>query len=174
MRTRAAAAALALVATACFGPDPNVNERGEGRPEVAVSFPDRVAASSTPTARVEVSNPGPGDIPSLVVAFALVGPGAGQTEVPDPLVGFGRRGRNPSIVEVVPEPTSVSRDAVVFTFEAAEGGGPLLPEGESTTIAFRIRAPVGPGVVANSVTVYDGTDPSRVRGARLETTVQSS
>lgn len=172
MRVPAALVALALVGAACFGPDPNVTEQGEGRPELVVRFPDSVAASSIATARLEVSNPGPGDIPTLVVAFALVGPGQGQTEVPDPLVGFGRRGENPSIVAVEPEPASVSPDGVVFTFEGA-GGAPVLPEGDRTTIAFRVRTPVRPGVAANSVSVYDGTDPSRVRGARLETSVSA-
>jgi hypothetical protein len=171
-RTAALLGAVVLLAS-CFGPDPNLTESGEARPQIRIRFPDIVEAKTVETAVLTVENPGPGDIPTLVVAFALVGPGKGQRLPPSPLIGFGRRGANPSIVATTPEPMGVSANGSVYTF-GTEGASPrpILPAGESMTIEFRIRTPVVTGVAANSVTVYDGTDVNRVRGIRLEARVR--
>ena len=89
----------------------------------------------------------------------------GASDLPDALIGFGAKGKNPSIVSVDPEPRAVSIDGVVYTFDG-------LTEGESTEIAFTIRTPGFQGRFANSVIVADGSDPERSRGVPLETRVE--
>jgi hypothetical protein len=158
-------AALALLAAACYGPDPDVSPAGRGLPELAVDFPARSEAGSTQTAVLTVTNPGPEAMGQVVVAFLRVGPGGGSTELPTPIVDGAARHRNPAIVSIDPEPNAISLPAVEFTF-----GG--LAEGESMEIRFRLQIPETRGQAANSVTVYEGSDPQRARGIRLQTEVE--
>jgi hypothetical protein len=171
LRAGALVGALFLL-SACFGPDPNLTEGGQGKPAVSVDFPPSVPVSATATAVVHVTNPGPGAIRTLVVAFSLVGPAAGERGVPDPLVGFGAKGRNNSVVSISPHATAVSKDGDVYTFGPRGGRAAALPAGSSTAISFRLRTPAQPGTVANAVTVYDGSAPDRASGDRLETDVK--
>lgn len=164
MRRLAVAAALLLVPAACFGPDPNVTESGKGLPFLEIDFPPRVQARSTHTATLTVENRGPGDMGSVVVAFASVGVAGASGPLADDLVPISVGGDNPAIASITPEPESVSDDGVVYVF-----GG--LPEGETMTIEFEIVAPDTPGPAANSVSVYDGAESDRIRGLRLETLV---
>ena len=158
-------AVLALLgAAACYGPDPNVSPAGRGLPELSVDFPETAAAGSTQTAVLTISNPGPEPMSRVVVAFLRVGPGGGSTELPTPIVDGAARHKNPAIVDIDPKPDAVSLSAVQFTF-----GG--LPDGESTEISFRLKIPRATGQAANSVTVYEGSDPQRASGIRLQTTV---
>lgn len=157
-------AAVALL-PGCFGPDPNVTETGKGRPIVSVGFAAQSAAGSVSTATVRVRNPGPGDMARIVVAFAYVGPAAGGEELPTPIVGPALRRKLSAVVKVHPEPRARSRDRVVYVFDG-------LAEGESAILHFDLRVPDEPGIAANSVTVYDGDDPERAAGGRLETLVR--
>ncbi|MBA3431710.1 MAG: hypothetical protein H0U16_09560 [Actinobacteria bacterium] len=151
---------LGLALGACYGDAPRLSESGQGLPEVTVDFPLRAEAGSTQEAVFGVSNPGPGDIGSLVVAFAR----AGDPDLPEPIVDAGSRGANEAVVSVEPEPLGVSDDGVVYRFEGIE-------EGKATTIAFRLEVPDISGTAANAVQVYDGADIERATGVRLETTV---
>jgi len=165
VQPRRAPATLALVAltatSACFSARSELSASGRGLPQPTVAFPERAAPGTVHSARLEVRNPGPGDITTLVVAFALVGAPAAEG-LPTPLVGPGRKGR---VLKVTPAPSSVSADGSVYRFGS-------LAEGETTTVTFTLRVPRRPGLAANSVTVYDDTDPSRARGVRLETLVE--
>jgi hypothetical protein len=166
-QTAAARLALGLVALAvpaCYRDASSLAPSGKGLPQVVVDFPATSNPGSVHTARLEVTNPGPGDIGRLAVSFALVGAPAAQG-LPTPVVAAARRGRRTSVLAVSPRPTSVGSNGVVYRFAA-------LPEGEVATIAFRLRVPRAEGQAANSVTVYDELDPSRARGVRLETTVK--
>ena len=153
----------ALVATACFGPDPNLTESGKGKPRVTVEFPAEVQRSSVNTAVVEVTNPGPGDMAGFSIEFSLVGLG-GTQGVPTPLVASGSQEKSPSIDGVDPEPNAVSLEGVRFFFGALEEGG-------STTVRFEIVAPDEPGTAANAVIVADTEEAERSRGVRLVTEV---
>jgi hypothetical protein len=155
----------ALLAVACTGPDPNLTPEGAGLPELEISFPEQSAPGSVQRAVMTVTNPGPRPMSSLVIAFARVGPAAGGEELPAPIVDGGANHENPAVQSVAPEPDAVSLAAVEFTFDG-------LDEGESTEIAFELQVPERAGAAANSVTVYDGSDVARVRGARLETVVR--
>lgn len=162
MRRIAPVLLLSLSLAACFGgTDPDTTESGESKPVLSIEFPPSVEASSEHVASLEIENPGPGDLDAVVVSFALLG----ASDLPDALVGFGAKNQNPSIVDIDPKPRAVSLDGVVYTFDG-------IPETESMTIEFTIRAPVLPGRYANSVTVADGADPSRARGIPLETRVE--
>lgn len=164
-RISAVSVFVALIVAGCFGEDPNLTESGLGRPVVSVTFPELSAPGSLQDAEVTIENPGPGDMTSVVVAFARVGPAQGGGPLPYPIVDPGARRKNPNIAAVEPEPVGISTDAVVFRF------GPLA-EGESMTITFTLRVPAEPGPAANSITAYAGEDPSRARGVRLETQVE--
>jgi hypothetical protein len=163
-RSLAAALVLVLALSACYRDASNLSASGEGLPQVAVEFPETSAPGSVHTAALEIVNPGPGDIERLAVSFALVGAPAAQG-LPVTLVGAAGGGRRDTVLGVSPRPMSVSPDGVVYRFEG-------LAEGESVTIEFELRVPDTPGVAANSVIVSDDSDPSRARGARLETTVE--
>lgn len=150
---------------ACFaGRNPDVTPSGEGLPRLSLTFPKAVKSGTTEIAVVEVTNPGPGDMDSVLVAFSRVG-AAGVTELPTPIVDSGVGGRNPAVVAIEPEPNSVSSDAVVFAFDGLE-------EGESITIEFTLRMPDERGPAANAIIVYDGQDVGRARGVRLETILE--
>lgn len=155
----------ALAATSCYRADPDVTPQGAGLPELEIEFPANAAPGSVHPAVMMVTNPGPRPMTTLVVAFARVGPSGGGADLPAPIVDGGAQRENPAIVSVDPEPRAVSLAGVEFTFDG-------LAEGESTEITFELKVPVASGEAANSVTVYEGSDPRRIRGARLETIVQ--
>jgi hypothetical protein len=156
--------ALLLVGAACAG-DANLTDTGKGKPFVAAEFPATVEAGSTEQLKISVENPGPGDIRTIVVAFSLVGPLAGQSELPAPLIAIGVDGESPSVAGVEPLPAGISQDGVLYTFEG-------LDEGESGTFIFDVKVPEQPGTAANSVQVYDGQELERASGVRVETTVE--
>lgn len=164
MRRVAAAAVLLTVLAGCFGPDPNLTESGKGKPVITADFPATVGRGVTATATLTIENPGPGDMRSVVVAFASVGVPAASGPLPVELVPVAPGSENPAIVSITPEPRDVSDDGVVFVFDG-------LPEGEAMEVAFEIRAPEEAGPAANSVSVYAGEEADRIRGLRLETVV---
>ena len=163
MRLSCALTAVALLfSTGCYrGPDPNLTESGKGRPDVIVEAPPEAGRGDKVTAVVRVTNPGPGDMESIVVAFSRIG----DPQLPTPIVEVGRGGRTDGIADVTPEPVAISQDAVIYRF-----GG--LTEGTSTEITFELVMPQITGEVGNAVTVYDGAEPERARGARLALTVR--
>ena len=150
----------ALVFNGCFGPDPNVTEGGKGKPEVELVFPDTAPPGSVQTAELTITNPGPGDMRSLVVAFSRLG----DPKLPVPIVDVTARGGEGAVDDVEPQPNAVSRDGVVYTFDG-------VPEGDSVTFTFRLQMPVSRGLAGNAILVYDGQDPDRARGVRLEVEV---
>jgi hypothetical protein len=155
----------ALLVVSCYGADPNVTPEGAGLPELEIEFPERAESDSVQRAVLTITNPGPRPMTTVVVAFARVGPSGAGAELPAPIVDGGAQRKNPAIMSIEPEPRAVSLAAVEFTFDG-------LAEGESTDITFELRVPGAPGEAANSVTVYEGSDPSRIRGARLQTMVR--
>ncbi len=165
MRRLWAAATTLMLLVACFGPDPNLTDEGKGLPVLTIDFPATVRAGTTNTATVTVENPGPGDMGSVVVAFATVGVAAASGPLPAELVPIAAGRDNPAVRSVNPEPKSVSTDGVIYVFEG-------LQVGEKMPIEFEIVVPRQPGPAANSVSVYDGADTNRVRGLRLETVVR--
>jgi hypothetical protein len=153
--------ALALVVLgACFAGTQNVTESGEGFPELALEFPATAAPGATATAELTVTNPGPGDMESLAVSFSRLG----DPELPPPIVDVVARNGEGTVKEVRPQPTAISPDGVVYTFDG-------LPEGESVTIEFDLVVPSVDGPAGNAILVSDGQDPERARGVRLETEV---
>lgn len=157
-------ATLALAAGgACFASGGDLTASGKGKPQLVVEFPATVAPASTEDLVLDVSNPGPGDMDSVLVAFTHVGvPGSGLGEA---LVPFASGGENPAVQSVDPEPESVSEDGVVYRFAG-------LAAGESTTITFSLVMPSVRGPASNSVQVYDGSEVDRAVGERVSTTVQ--
>jgi hypothetical protein len=159
-----------LLGAVCAGSGASLTESGRGKPEVQVSFPARTSPASVETAVVDVTNPGPGDIDSLFVAFSLVGVG-GVDGVAEPLVETGARGHSPSIVNVRPPPEATSRDGVIYRFSDPTGRRPILAVGDSVQVEFDLRAPHELGRAASSLQVYAGEDPARSQGTLLETEV---
>lgn len=135
-----------------------------GDPFIAVDFPATVEPGGEADAIFTISNPGPQDIDSLIIAFARVGPSPGSYELPNPIVDPGQDEMNPNIVAIDPDPIATSPDAVLFRFEG-------LAEGEEMTITFTFRIPDVAGEVANSVTAYAADDPSRAQGIRVSAQV---
>jgi hypothetical protein len=158
-----AVAVLAVLLVGCSGGTPETSS-GLGLPQVSIDFPASSAPGSSHIARLHVTNPGPGRMSSIVVAFSRTGPSPGATELPPPVVDVGFAQSNASIKAIHPRPAGVSPDGVVYTF------GPLSV-GASTTISFTLKVPATPGVVANAVVVYDGQHTDRARGVRLQTVV---
>jgi hypothetical protein len=159
----AALLAVLGVTTACFTTNSNVNGEGHGLPQMSIEFPPVAPAGSTQELKIEVTNPGPGEMDSVFVAFTAVGvPGSG---IGEPLVAPAANGRNPAIVSIEPDADDVSDDGVVYRF-------PGLEVGDSTTIAFSIVVPDTAGPASNSVQVYDGSEPDRAVGMRVRTMVQ--
>ena len=154
---------LLCAGAACYGSGSNLSESGKGIPTLTVEFPETVTAGATEDLVLVVTNPGPGDMDSVFIAFTHVGvPGSGLGNA---LVPFGADGENPAIADISPEPDSVSQDGSVYRF-------PRLAEGDSTTITFSVIVPVVRGAAANSVQVYDGSELDRGIGKRVATTVQ--
>ena len=89
----------------------------------------------------------------------------------DPLVEIGARGRSPSIVDVAPRPDAISSDGVIYRFSSPGGTAPVLAEGQSLELRFRLRVPERAGRAASSVQVYAGEEPDRSEGVLLETEV---
>lgn len=154
----ALAAVLGLVG--CFGDAQVLTEAGEGYPELAIQFPETTTAGATETAVLTISNPGPGDMESIVVAFSRLG----APSLPVPLVDVTGRNREGAVKNVTPEPTAVSADGITYTF-----GG--IDEEEVMTIEFELVVPRIDGAAGNAILVYEGQDPNRARGVRLETEV---
>lgn len=163
---------VAIVAAGCYGEDPNLTESGKAKPEIAVDFVAEAEAGSSRELRIEVTNPGPGAIGSVFVAFSLVGVG-GSEGVAQPLVVVGRDEDSPSIASVDPEPIAATNGGTIYKFATAAGGAgePFLPVGESVEIFFQIELPQQAGSYANSLQVYDGSEPDRARGFMLEVEV---
>lgn len=163
LRTLSAALAAAAVAVACFGTS-EVTEAGKALPQVEVEFPEEARPGSVQDAVLTVTNPGPGDMQGVTIAFARVGNDY-------PIVDVSRPD---AVVSVSPEPKTVDDNGTLYQFvsapEAPEAP-PLVPEGESITVTFRLRVPERRGVAANSVTVSASEDVERIRGLRLETDV---
>ncbi len=149
-----------LALAACFPSADNLTEEGESRPEVAIEFPETTTAGATETAALTVTNPGPGDMESLVVAFSRLG----DPSLPPPIVDVTGRNREGAVKNVTPKPTAVSPDGITYTFEG-------LGEAESVTIEFEVVIPRTDGPAGNAVLVYEGQDPNRDGGARLMTEV---
>ena len=140
-----------------------MTESGKGKPTLEVDFPTSVRPGEIAEMVLDVSNPGPGAMDSVFVAFTYVGvPGSG---LGNPLIPFASGGENPAIAGTSPEAESVSEDGSVYRFAG-------LPAGSSTTITFRIVVPTTRGPAANSVQVYDGSDLERGTGKRVATTVE--
>jgi hypothetical protein len=161
---RAIVAAAAVTGLAACSGGVELAPSGKGLPVVTVDFTAAAEPGSVHTSTVHVTNPGPGDISRLAVSFALVGAPSSEG-LPHPIVGPGRDRSTGDVVTVQPRPLSLSADGAVYRFDG-------LAEGGSVTLRFRLRVPEQPGIAANSVTVYDDADPSRARGARLETRVE--
>ena len=161
MRKVGAAVALAFVLAACYGPDPDLTAQGKGLPELSLDFPATAAPGSVETAVLTVDNPGPADMSAIVVAFSRLGDPA----LPVPIVEVAGPGQEDPVRSVDPKPTAVSRDGAIYTF------GPL-DEGGTMTIRFELAIPEVEGKVGNAVQVYDGREPDRARGVRLETKVE--
>lgn len=161
--TKALHLALGLVAllAACAGPDPNLTESGKAKPRLTVEFPGSAAPGEVVTAALQVSNPGPGDIGTLVVSFARVG----DPSLPEPIVEPRRTLVLSGIEAVRPEPSGRSPSDATFTF-------PGVAAGTSTTIEFDLRAPETPGTFGNSIQVYDGAEIDRASGVRIQTEVR--
>lgn len=155
-----AGVAVLLLLGGCFVPDPGLTDSGKGRPRLTLDFPENAAPGSVATAEIVVSNPGPEDMGSVVVAFSRLG----DPELPPPLVEVASRDGSNAVRAVEPEPVAVSSDQIVYRFAG-------LDEGAEMTITFEIEVPTQPGSAGNAVLVYDGGDPERARGVRLETEV---
>jgi hypothetical protein len=154
---------FALLGVACFGPDPNQTETGKSLPVLEVDFPDVAEPDSIQTMTLSIENPGPGDFSSVLVAFSRVGVAEGES-LPEPIVDVVPKGEPPAVVDIRPEPLTRADD-IRFRF-------PPLPQGDTMDIEFDLRIPTRGGVAANSVQVYDGGEPDRVRGVLLSTRVQ--
>lgn len=148
----------------CYGPgSSNLSREGHGRPQLTIDFPSTAPAGSTQDLDLRISNPGPGAMDSVFVAFTNVGvPGTGLGNA---IVPFTHGSKNPAVAGVDPKPEAISNDGVVYRF------GPL-EEGAGELITFSLVMPDTPGPAANSVQVYDGSEPDRAVGMRLSTTVE--
>lgn len=162
MKTRVLVTGCALLLlVGCAGPDPNLTETGAGKPQLTVDFPQTAAPGDVVTASIEVTNPGPRDMDSIVVSFARVG----DPSLPEPIVE-PRKGRIQSGIEDIrPEPRGESPADATYAF-----GG--IAEGGSLTLEFDLRMPEESGSFGNSVQVYDGSEVERAAGIRLEIEIE--
>lgn len=161
MKTRVILVLCAVLLGGCFRDDPNLTESGLSKPELTLSFPETTTPGATETAELTITNPGPGDMESLVVAFSRLG----DPRLPPPIVDASpRRSRAGAVQDVVPAPRAVSPDGIIYTFDG-------LGEAERVVVRFMLRMPTTNGVVGNAILVYEGQDPNRARGVRLETEV---
>lgn len=153
-------AAGLLLLVACVGETQSLTDEGRGFPDPEVTFPATATAGSVQTAELTVTNPGPGDMGSLVVAFSRLG----DPELPVPIVDVSGRDEDGAVRDVSPKPNAVSPDGVIYTFEG-------IDVGESVTIEFELTIPSADGPAGNAILVYDGGEPDRARGVRIETEV---
>jgi hypothetical protein len=161
MRRIAIAVICLVVIGACTGPDPNLTETGAGKPRITIDIPETAPPGDVVTASIEISNPGPQDMDSIVVSFVRVG----DPSLPEPIVE-PRKGRAESGIEDIrPEPAGESPPDATYAF-----GG--VPEGESITLEFDLRMPDDVGSYGNSVQIYEGAEVDRAAGARLEIEVR--
>lgn len=128
------------------------------RPLLEIDFPETGESGSVQTAVLTIENPSVMPIELLFVNFVDVGVAGGEG-IPQPIV-FAATRRTSPVIDVDPEARTVGQ-GVRFGF------GPLEP-GATTTIEFELRLPETAGAAANSVQVYDGRDPQRAAGAKLE------
>ena len=160
MRKLFALASVFMVLGACYGPDPSLTDDGKSKPELSIEFPAATTPGSVETAELTITNPGPGEMDSIVVAFSRLG----DPELPAPVVDVAPPNGDGAVKDVSPEPNGVSPEGIIFTFEG-------LDEGASMTISFDLVIPAETGLAGNAILVYDGRDPERARGVRLETEV---
>jgi len=153
---------LAAFFAGCYLPDPDLTPEGKGLPVVTLGdFPATVAPGSRHSVALTIENPGPSDMESIVVAFSRLGDPA----LPEPIVDVAPRGDTGPVEAVEPEPDAVSQDGVIYRFGSLE-------EGDTLTIVFELSIPQIDGPAGNAVQVYDGAEPDRARGVRLETRVE--
>ena len=157
----------------CFGPNTNLTEGGLAKPVVTADLPSRVEAGATAELTVGIENPGPGDINSFSIAFAVVAVGGSQGNArplvipaPAPARLGGEQKTSSSIASISPKPVTVGEGGVVFQF------GPLGEE-ESTEVVFEIVAPTDAGDYANSLQVYDSQALDRIGAIKVETEVSA-
>jgi hypothetical protein len=155
----------------CFGPNPNLTEGGLAKPVVTADLPSRIQAGATIELRVGIENPGPGDIHSFSIAFAVVAVGGTQGNaqplvIPAPVPARlgGEQKTSSSIASIRPKPVTVGQGGVVFQF------GPLGEE-EVTEVVFEIVAPTDAGNYANSLQVYDSQALDRIGAIKVQTEV---
>ena len=160
MRRLVTLAALAMVLGSCVGPDPSLTEGGKSKPELSLEFPSSAAPGTVETAELTITNPGPGAMDSIVVAFSRLG----DPDLPAPVVDVAPPNGRGAVRDITPEPNGPSPEGIIFTFEG-------LGVGESRTITFDLTVPQDTGPAGNAILVYDGQDPERARGVRLETEV---
>lgn len=160
MRKLVVLAALAIVLAACVGPDPSLTDSGKSKPELSLDFPATAAPGSIESAALTVTNPGPGAMDSIVVAFSRLG----DPDLPAPVVDMAPPNGKGAVHDITPEPNGTSPEGIIFTFDG-------LGAGESTTITFDLSLPQQTGPAGNAILVYDGQEPERARGVRLETQI---
>ena len=169
---RAVLASLALAGlVACLGPDPNLTDEGLAKPLLTVEFPTEAAPGATEDLRVEIENPGPGDMASFTVAFANVAVAGSEGSVqpllrpapaPDRLADDQEV--SPSIASIDPAPLTVGEGGLVFRF------GPL-PEEEDASLSFEVTVPEEPGTYAHSVQAFDSQVLDRIDAVKLQVEV---
>lgn len=160
MRRLAALASFVLIFGACYGPDASLTESGKSKPELELQFPSATAPGSTEVAELTITNPGPQAMDSLVVAFSRLG----DPDLPIPVVDVAPPNGEGSVREVSPKPKAISPEGIIYTFDGLGDDG-------SITISFTLVMPTETGPAGNAILVYDGRDPERARGVRLETEV---
>ncbi|MEA2461221.1 MAG: hypothetical protein QOH90_1398 [Actinomycetota bacterium] len=166
MRTCVAACFAALLAlTSCAAGGEELTSSGKGYPRPTIEFPAVTAPGSEQKAVLTIENPGPGDIPVLLVTFVMAAPASPGQGFPVPIVNGGPGGKDPNVVSIDPEPDAVDARGVNYRFGA-------LPEGETTSITFTLRVPKEAGPAGNAITVSDGSEVERARGVRLQTNVE--
>lgn len=154
---------VSILCVACFPPDTELTDAGRGLPDLTAEIEPVLEPGSTTQLSVIITNPGPGDMTSVIVSFSRVGASA-QEELPQPLVDVGVQKESDSIIGSDPEPESISLDAMTYKFAG-------LREGESVTIVFELKVPKQQGAYANALVAYDGVDVERARGIRINATV---
>ena len=160
MRRLAALASLVLILGSCYGPDASLTESGKSKPELELQFPSTTTPGATEVAELTITNPGPQVMDSLVVAFSRLG----DPDLPAPVVDVAPPNGEGAVREVSPKPKGISPEGIIFTFDGLDADG-------SMTISVTLVMPAETGPAGNAILVYDGQDPERARGVRLETEV---
>lgn len=145
---------------ACYGPDAGTTDGAKSKPELSLEFPASTSPGSSESAELTITNPGPEAMDSIVVAFSRLG----DPELPQPVVDVVGRNEEGAVEDVTPKPNAVSPDGIIYTFDG-------IAEGESLTVTFTLVVPQETGPAGNAILVYEGQDPDRARGVRLETEV---